>query len=93
MTDEAVETMLFRDVGLNEPATRAVIDFTHVHRELSRVGVTLQLLWEEYHAATICCGATLLPYRYSQFCELYGAWRSTNPTRRCAPINGQMPSE
>jgi transposase len=83
MTDDAVEAMLFRNVGQNEPAARAVIDFAHLHRELSRTGVTLQLLWEEYHASAISCGGTRLPYRYSQFCELYGAWRSKlSPTMR-----------
>ncbi|MBK7581922.1 MAG: IS21 family transposase [Myxococcales bacterium] len=83
MTDEAVEALLFRYLGHNEPAARAVIDFAHLHRELSRTGVTLQLLWEEYHAAATGCGESRLPYRYSQFCELYGAWRSKlSPTMR-----------
>lgn len=84
MTAEAVEAALFCDVGRNEPAERVTIDFGHVHRELSRAGVTLQLLWEEYHlAATTSSGETRSPYRYSHFCELYGAWRSKlSPTMR-----------
>jgi transposase len=44
----------------------AAPDFAHVHQELKRKGVTLQLLWEEYAAAH---GG--LAYRYSQFCLLY----------------------
>lgn len=45
---------------------RAAPDFAHLHQELKRKGVTLQLLWEEYAAAH--AGHA---YRYSQFCLLY----------------------
>jgi transposase len=43
-------------------------DFGHVHRELSRPGVTRQLLWEEYKAQH--------PdgLQYSAFCERYREW-------------------
>jgi transposase len=44
----------------------AAPDFAHLHQELKRKGVTLQLLWEEYveaHAGQA--------YRYSQFCLHY----------------------
>jgi len=43
-------------------------DFTGMHRELRRKGVTLQLLWEEYREA--------YPdgYQYSQFCKRYSRW-------------------
>jgi transposase len=41
-------------------------DYAHVHQELKRKGVTLQLLWEEYASAH---GEQA--YRYSQFCEHY----------------------
>jgi transposase len=45
-------------------------DFAHVHRELRRKGVTLQLLWEEYRAQ-----ATGIPYSRSRFCERYLEFR------------------
>ncbi|MEO8755175.1 MAG: IS21 family transposase [Casimicrobiaceae bacterium] len=48
----------------------AVPDFAHVHRELRRKGVTLQLLWEEYRAA-----AQGVPYSRSRFCERYSEFR------------------
>lgn len=84
MTDEAVEALLFRPVALgrNGPCARLPIPFAHVHQELRRDGVTLQLLWEEYRAST--AGTTALaPYKYSQLCELYGAWRHPlSPTMR-----------
>jgi transposase len=44
---------------------RAAPDFAHIHRELRRPHVTLQLLWQEYkldHPDG---------YQYSQFCERY----------------------
>ena len=43
-------------------------DFEHIHKELSRKGVTLHLLWEEYRK--------LHPdgYSRSRYCELYQRW-------------------
>jgi len=73
LSDAEVEARLFRHVGRSEPAARAAIDFQWLHRELSRVGVTLQLLWGEYVAAAKQAGVR--PYQYSQFCELYADWR------------------
>ena len=43
-------------------------DFSYLHSELRKTGVTLRLLWEEYRD-THPCG-----YGYSRFCELYGVW-------------------
>lgn len=75
MTDAEVEARLFKTVGRNEPPRRAPIDMTWVHRELRKTGVTLQLLWSEYAAATSPERGTA-PYQYSQFCDLYAAFRS-----------------
>lgn len=44
-------------------------DFAHLHREMSRRGVTLQLLWLEYRQ---CHGEAA--YQYSQFTVLYREW-------------------
>jgi transposase len=74
MTEADVEARLFRDVGRNEPPARVPIDFAWVHRELSRVGVTLQTLWVEYREGA-ASAAPLKPYEYSRFCELYGHWK------------------
>lgn len=51
------------------PRQRPVPDWSEVHAELQRPGVTLQLLWDEYREVH--------PegYQYSRFCELYRAWR------------------
>jgi transposase len=77
MSDAEVEARLFRQVGLHEPAPRATIDFAWVHRELSRTGVTLQLLWTEYVEAAAAHARDARPYQYSQFCDSYARWRST----------------
>ncbi|MGE0384263.1 MAG: IS21 family transposase, partial [Gammaproteobacteria bacterium] len=46
---------------------RVMPDYAHVHTELKRKGVTLQLLWQEYAAAHV--GQRV--YRYTQFSERY----------------------
>ena len=75
MSDGEVEARLFRDtVGRNEPPARVPIDFAWMHRELSRVGVTLQTLWVEYREGAVAA-APLRPYEYSRFCDLYARWR------------------
>ncbi len=76
MTDAELDALLFRDDGRSVAATRAVIAYGHVHQELHKSGVTLQLLWSEYVEGVAARGAGTKPYQYSQFCELYGAWRS-----------------
>ena len=80
MSDADVEARLFRQLGQHEPAPRAPIDFAWVHRELSRVGVTLQLLWTEYVDAAATSGGGVRPYQYSQFCDSYARWRVTLAT-------------
>lgn len=74
LSEAEVEARLFTYVGRSEPKARATIDFDWVHGELSRPGVTLQLLWGEYQVAAR--EAQVAPYQYSQFCELYAAWRN-----------------
>jgi len=50
-------------------AGRPTPDWSVIHEELQKKGVTLQLLWDEHKAVS--------PegYQYSRFCELYGQWR------------------
>jgi len=66
LDDAALEARLFRTPKPRHPLP--VPDFAHLHRELCRKGVTLQLLWIEYRA-TYPEG-----YGYSRFCELYNRW-------------------
>lgn len=82
MTDAEVEAALFRDVGRNEGAARAAIDYAHVHAELSRPGVTLQLLWLEYQESVAARGDGTKPYQYRQFCDPTPSSRSTSSCAR-----------
>jgi transposase len=63
-----LERLLFPAVSARAPAPHLVPDWSTVHRELKRKGVTLFLLWQEYKAAT--------PdgLQYSWFCHTYRAW-------------------
>ena len=67
LTDQELERRLFPPV-MTVPSERLIPDWSEVHTELKRKGVTLMLLWEEYQASAP------QTYRYSQFCELYRRW-------------------
>ena len=59
-------------------------DWPHIHAELRRKSVTLQLLWQEYRAVH--------PegYGYSRFCELYQRWAGTlDPVLRQVHLPGE----
>ena len=65
----ALERLLFPLSPSEVPILgRPLPDWTQVHRDLRRKGVTLSLLWEEYRSA--------YPqgYGYSWFCDLYREW-------------------
>lgn len=68
LDDSALERQLFATATKTPVARRPMPDWTMVHRELKRPGVTLVLLWQEYKATT--------PegLQYSQFCEAYRQW-------------------
>jgi transposase len=68
LDDVALERRLFATAAKPPVARRPTPDWTTVHRELKRKGVTLVLLWQEYKAIT----PDGLPYR--QFCEAYRQW-------------------
>jgi transposase len=85
LSDAEVEARLFQQVGWNEPAARAPIDFAWVHMELRRAGVTLERLWTEYQEAVADGGSGQKPYQYSQFCELYRGYK-----RKLSPVMRQV---
>lgn len=68
LDDAALEARLYRRQGAEQRVMRPLPDWSHVHHELHRPGVTLQLLWIEYKERH--------PdgYQYSQFAERYKAW-------------------
>ena len=77
MDDTELERRLFTPASFDEHPERRLPDWSHVHKELKRRGVTLLLLWEEYRAEDAD------GYGYSRFCDLYRGWRKTiSPTMR-----------
>lgn len=83
MDEAALEAALFRRGVMPPPTTRPMPDWAAVHRELTRKGVTRQLLWAEYKAGA--------PdgYQYTQFCRHYDAWVSTlEPVLRQVHVAG-----
>ena len=67
--DEAsLEQRLYPPPPTVAEAERPEPDWSHIHQELRRKGVTLNLLWHEYRAAHP------QGYGYSWFCEHYSAW-------------------
>jgi transposase len=69
MDDAELERRLFTPPSFEATPARAQPVWNHVHKELKRRGVTLQLLWEEYRADHVD------GYGYSRFCDLYRDWR------------------
>ncbi|MFN0315710.1 MAG: IS21 family transposase [Burkholderiales bacterium] len=82
MGEAQIQARLMPPRDAQATSSRIEPDYPRVHQELSRKGVTLQLLWEEYAQAQ---GAPA--YRYSQFCHRYaqfcaGLKRSMRQTHR-----------
>ena len=78
LDDGALEARLFtRAFRVPGAMLRSAPDAAALHQELSKRGVTLQLLWQEYRAAHP------QGYSYSQFCEHYRRWvRRLKPSMR-----------
>lgn len=66
--DEELEARLYRP-PVPRCARQLEPDYAHIHQELKRPGVTLQLLWEEY------ARGNALAYKYTSFCVKYRQWR------------------
>lgn len=67
LSDAELEARLYRPAMVRQ-ARHVKPDYAHVHRELSRPGVTLQLLWEEY------ARGQPQAYKYTSFCVKYRRW-------------------
>lgn len=67
LDEVALEARLY-GVDAAGPGPRPLPDYSWVHTELRRAGVTLQLLHLEY------LEGNLQGYRYTQFCEHYRRW-------------------
>ena len=80
VTNEELQAFLFPGQYASLPIY-AMPDFAYIHKELARTGVNLTLLHEEYKNKCLTEGT--VPYRYTQFCELYRRWaKVTKATMR-----------
>jgi transposase len=68
LTDPELEKMLYPEKSGGSRAAKTP-DLEKIHKELTRPGVTMTLLWDEY--CNTCSDAGEIPYQYSQFCKLY----------------------
>lgn len=68
LDDEQLEARLYPKVAAAE--ARPEPQYSMLHKELRRKGVTLRLLWQEYRAEHPDGGL-----EYSAFCERYRRWR------------------
>lgn len=69
ISEEDLENLLFPRGRHSASGSRATPDFDYVRKELSKKGVTLQLLWIEYKKENPDA------YQYSHFCDLYKVWK------------------
>src|SRR5690606_18953192 len=72
----ATHTLSLHDalpIYLGQADKPVIPDYAAIHRELSRKGVTLMLLWQEYQANHL----TQRTLQYSQFCERYRQYAKT----------------
>ena len=82
--DAELEQRLFPPTDAVSSAARNEPDWSHIHAELKRRGVTLALLWQEYRAENA------QGYAYSWFCERYSDWRKCiSPTMRQTHVAGE----
>jgi transposase len=82
LDDSQLARLFYPDADTRVSSRYQIPDWSAIHQELKRRGMTKQLLWEEYtqHYPNRC-------YSYSQFCERYSQWlkrqkRSMRQTHR-----------
>jgi transposase len=77
LDDAQLEARLFTRPACPQASDRVIPDWSQLHQELKKPGVTLTLLWTEYRAAHPS------GYGYSQFCDRYRGWaRTLKPSMR-----------
>ena len=69
LSDSELEQQLFPPPPAVPSEQRPLPDWSWVHAELRRPGVTLALLWQEYRLSQP------KGFQYSWFCEHYRAWQ------------------
>jgi transposase len=82
LDETEVRHLLLPEPTGREPG-RVAPDFQLIHRELTRPGVTLLVLWNEYVSKTRTQGG--VPYQYSFFNEQYRKWAHVNGATMTVP--------
>lgn len=70
LDDQELNRQLFPPPASKAGKTRPLPDWSEVHTELSKKGVTLSLLWQEYKEKHQEDGL-----QYSRYCDLYREWK------------------
>jgi len=72
LPDDDLENMLYNKVkDISPESENKGMDFSYIHSELAKAGVTLRLLWEEYKRDY------QNGHQYSQYCFYYQKWKKT----------------
>lgn len=88
VSNEEIMELLYPE-RMNAVNPRKEPDYSYIHKELAKPGVTLTLLWTEYCSTCNAEGNT--PYMYSQFCDKYRRWaRVTKATMRIQHKPGEV---
>ncbi len=72
LSEAALDALLFPPRVAIPAQNRPVPNWGHVRSELSRKGMTLALLWQEYDEAT------KMGFSYSRFVQLFRAWEGSH---------------
>ncbi len=81
VTNQELEKLLFPDRMVSKNVMYAEPDYSYIHKELSKKGVTLTLLWNEY--CERCRTNGEISYMSTQFCDKYRRWEKvTKATMR-----------
>lgn len=85
MTDRQLHQQLAEETAI--PKQRRMPEYEYVHKEMSKSGVTLSLLWHEYCEAYR--SSNEIPLMYTQFCYHYREYsRPKQPcTSSTSPVN------
>lgn len=83
-SEDKIYAALFPNRCQSQNTALASPDFSKIHQELKRKGVTLLLLWQEYQEQNP------KGYSYSRYCELYQAFSGKlNPSMRISHYAGE----
>ncbi len=71
-TEDEVYKLIYPNKFVDDEIIYSQPDYSLVHSELKRVGVTLRLLWMEYSDKVRKEGG--IPYKYTRFCTGYAEY-------------------